>query len=1126
MKCKLFGILAAFLLLSGFWHGNANIPPFAQGWYQVRLGGGGLEVGADFPSTGVRFIKSDAAGAFMWNTTTSKWSQVICQTCIPTNTTPGAYNFGYYPSVGTNQILYGPKPGVNNPGLLGLAGAPNDATVAYAFLNGHVLVSTTVNPADPETIGWIDTGPLYSSAITNATWAATSGGQVTFTVTRINNGCTIGCFFKVEGMTPSGYNGTYTAISATGTTIVAALTPNPGAFSVGGTYRSITADYGVSASRFQRALNVDPNNKDHVIVATQYDGIFETFNGTAGSAATWASLSSGVPFVYASGSSGVNLIPLVAFDKNSGVTGGNTNTVYLWTNGTTAGVYKTTTTTTGTWSLMAGSPATAQNIQVTEATIGQGDVWVTDGATASTAGSLWQYNGSWTNRQAGCCNGGISINPFNGNQIISGNPKLIYISTNGGTSFANYQAGIDATTSPWQGWMSARTTLTVGSISFDPVVNGQIWFTGGQGVWYTPTLPSAIFNWISIDEGIESLIGLSGLAIHAAYTPVFGAQDESGCQINILTQPTPPSSCIPLAASKPLTYFHNLYVPPTNPDFMVGKANFNFNKPEYSGYSTDGFLNSYLPFNTWNATVLSSSLSNASGAIKVAVSSTTGLTTWAPGKIGSDNSIICAYATEVFRNPIQTEQSLNAINFSCYTITVNDATHFTLNGSLFSGIGNPTSSSFVFFAPSTTLFDDWRGSYHITTIVDDGAGKIKATISNSQSNNISALDPICISGVTMTGATVVNGCWIVTSSSSGNLVLQGSTFVGGDSLVTAGTLVSWGLPGGSIAAATAQNIAIAPANNGRFKCSLDGGQTWTNNQPVPYQQTTVTGGPFTAGSTTINLASTSGYSSGGQFTLQLDDGSSIYLTQTGAPSGSTITFTIPLPAGVSVSAGNAVWSNAIGSGYGFASFGNLQQLAADHVATNTFYAVNINSGLYRWTNCGTPTLINANVGSWLSQATLNTQIKTVPGEQGHLFTTVGHSGSAGDPSPVASGLWRSCSGTAGTTTMERVNGFFEVRAIGFGKAKPGSTYPTVWAYGWYDAGNVRANAVLGTWKSTNDPNHGATGACDVSATQTWTNHGAYPVGWPYIFNSLSGDPYIYGMVYGGTTAGWYYGYFP
>jgi hypothetical protein len=338
-------------------------------------------------------------------------------------------------------------------------------------------------------------------------------------------------------------------------------------------------------------------------------------------------------------------------------------------------------------------------------------------------------------------------------------------------------------------------------------------------------------------------------------------------------------------------------------------------------------------------------------------------------------------------------------------------------------------------------------------------------------------------------------------------------------------LKTWSNPGGSIAASTRNNIAVAGANGGRIQCSLDQGQTWTPNQPIPYVQTTVTGGPYAAGTTVITVASAAAFGVGSLVTLELDDGSRMMVIPSNI-STNTITFSPAIPAGMSVATGRAAYLS-VGAGYGFAVYGNLQQLAADQVAANTFYAVNINSGLYRWTNCGTPTLVNANVGNWLQNASINTQVKAVPGESGHLFVSTGHSGGYGTYHPVSSGLWRTCSGTQGTVTMERVRGFFEVHTFGFGKTKPGSNYASEYVDGWYDAGNVQANAVLGTWKSTDDPNHGATGACNVGAgAQTWTNVGAYPTGWSYTLNSLSGDPYVYGMVYGASDAGWYYGYFP
>jgi hypothetical protein len=152
-------------------------------------------------------------------------------------------------------------------------------------------------------------------------------------------------------------------------------------------------------------------------------------------------------------------------------------------------------------------------------------------------------------------------------------------------------------------------------------------------------------------------------------------------------------------------------------------------------------------------------------------------------------------------------------------------------------------------------------------------------------------------------------------------------------------------------------------------------------------------------------------------------------------------------------------------------------------------------------------LLNANTGGWLTNATVNSQLKTVLGESGRLFFSIGAFRSNGDAQPVSTGLWCSCSAMSGTTTTDRVNGFFEVRAFGFGMPKPGSTYASEWVSGWYDAGNMHANAVFGTWKSTDDPNHGATGACNVSGgAQTWTNIRSLSSRVVLSFNRLSGDP--------------------
>lgn len=79
-----------------------------------------------------------------------------------------------------------------------------------------------------DAVGW------NVNTVTAASWASTGGGQVTFTTTSAHL-VTPGVQFTISGMTPTGYNGTYTAISGTtGSTLVASLVSNPGTSTVMG----------------------------------------------------------------------------------------------------------------------------------------------------------------------------------------------------------------------------------------------------------------------------------------------------------------------------------------------------------------------------------------------------------------------------------------------------------------------------------------------------------------------------------------------------------------------------------------------------------------------------------------------------------------------------------------------------------------------------------------------------------------------------------------------------------------------------------------------------------------------------------------------------------------------------
>lgn len=71
-----------------------------------------------------------------------------------------------------------------------------------------------------------------ANVITAATWSA---GAVTLTTTSAH-GLSVGSVFTITGFVPTAYNGTFTAIAGTtGSTIVYALTPDPGADTVQGT---------------------------------------------------------------------------------------------------------------------------------------------------------------------------------------------------------------------------------------------------------------------------------------------------------------------------------------------------------------------------------------------------------------------------------------------------------------------------------------------------------------------------------------------------------------------------------------------------------------------------------------------------------------------------------------------------------------------------------------------------------------------------------------------------------------------------------------------------------------------------------------------------------------------------
>jgi hypothetical protein len=81
-------------------------------------------------------------------------------------------------------------------------------------------------------------GSIYTSpigiSVSSASWAATAGGQITFVLNYLPNTAVAGTSISVSGATPTGYNGTFTIVSTSGTSVIVTAVNNPGAYQAGG----------------------------------------------------------------------------------------------------------------------------------------------------------------------------------------------------------------------------------------------------------------------------------------------------------------------------------------------------------------------------------------------------------------------------------------------------------------------------------------------------------------------------------------------------------------------------------------------------------------------------------------------------------------------------------------------------------------------------------------------------------------------------------------------------------------------------------------------------------------------------------------------------------------------------
>ncbi|MEP9404012.1 hypothetical protein [Sphingomonas sp. VNH70] len=173
-------------------------------------------------------------------------------------------------------------------------------------------------------------------------------------------------------------------------------------------------------------------------------------------------------------------------------------------------------------------------------------------------------------------------------------------------------------------------------------------------------------------------------------------------------------------------------------------------------------------------------------------------------------------------------------------------------------------------------------------------------------------------------------------------------------------------------------------------------------------------------------------------------------------------------------------------------------LASDKSIPGTFYYYHSGeapnqglTGLWR-SQDGGATWSQVFAGEIMASTNAAAKLRSVPGHAGHLFFTSGHAHAA------ESTLRRSIDGGATWVMVPDVD---RVDDVAFGKAAPGSSYPTIFVSG-------KVGGVYGIWRSVDD-------------AKTWVRLVDFPVGTLDQVTAIGADPDVFGRVYLGYKGSGY-----
>lgn len=327
-------------------------------------------------------------------------------------------------------------------------------------------------------------------------------------------------------------------------------------------------------------LAVDPINSRVVYFGSTDHGLWTTQD--AGE--TWSRVTAIPP-----GASGHG-VNTVVFDPRSATVEGKTSVIYVTV--MEGGVYRSADAGV-TWSRISDSgPGNAGKPR--DAAIGADRTWylVLDNEGGAT-GSVWKYapDGVWTNITPPSPEGGdkawwaVTVNPAN--------PQHLVAMIHGGRCFVSLDQGATWTRhgfrlkSPNIHWQERQTNyfLSVGELTFDPFIPGQLWFAEGFGVWRASVpVDTPDIEWHSASEGIEETCGNDVIAPPGGH-PIAAMWDLGAFYFTDPDQYTAQKSHPGFMSAWALDWC------PANPQFIAAVFRSHLDHVEYprsSGYSTDG----------------------------------------------------------------------------------------------------------------------------------------------------------------------------------------------------------------------------------------------------------------------------------------------------------------------------------------------------------------------------------------------------------------------------------------------------------------------------------------------------------------------------------------------------------